>query len=258
METLIVKNLRFSYFNMDILKNINFEVSKGSICGLLGPNGSGKTTLLKCINGVRKPYNGDVLLDGVSIYKMQREKVCRLISMVPQQSNIVFPYTVLDMVILGKAPTLGWTGKPSLSDIEEALEMLEYLKIYQLKDRIFNELSGGERQMVMIARALFQNTEVILLDEPTSHLDYKNQYTILEKVRNISLEKGLTTLITLHDPNLANYYCSNIVMLKHGEILYDGDTENGMQSENLSHLYSMKINIEWTSKGSKIILPQSS
>lgn len=254
-DTIAVKDLCFRYIKNDILRNISFSIPKGSICGLLGPNGSGKTTLLKCINGLRTPYKGNVFINGSSVYKMSRENVSRLISMVPQQSNIVFPYTVLDMVLLGKSASLGWTKMPSSEDQEKASELLEHLELSHLKNRCVNELSGGEKQMVMIARALFQNTGIILLDEPTAHLDFKNAYMVLDKVKNISEENNLTTLITLHDPNLAGYYCSKLIMLKDGQLIFNGSSDDGFKAKKLSRLYSMDICIENTSSGVKMALP---
>ncbi len=255
MGKISVDHLYFSYCKSTILKDINFSVPTGNICALLGPNGSGKTTLLKSIMGLREPSSGNISIDGVSLKSMTAQKIASIVSMVPQQSNVVFPYTVLDMVLLGKCPFLGWTGVPNNNDVLEAQKLLKQLDIYYLHNRSFNELSGGEKQIVIFARALFQNTDIMLLDEPTSNLDFKNQFYLLDLVKEISAQRSLTVIITLHDPNLAAHYCGKVIMLKHGELLYNGNTTEGFIKENLMKLYNMKIQVRNLENHRQIILP---
>lgn len=257
MSTLTVKNLSFSYINRNILKDINFSVDRGQMCALLGPNGSGKTTLLKSIIGIRKPKCGDILINNSSIFSMKRAEIARIISLVPQQTNVVFNYTVIDMIMMAKSSALHFYNSPSKNDIKDIEDLLFKLGISYLKNKCFNELSGGEKQLIMIARALFQNTEIILLDEPTSQLDFKNQFLILDLVKAISLEKKLTVIITLHDPNLARYYCEKTIMIKSGELLYEGLSNMGYITENLNSLYNMNVCIENIKDGNQIILPQN-
>ncbi len=254
-KILLVKNLEFAYGQSQILHNINFAVAAGSICGLLGPNGSGKTTLLKCINGLLKPKYGQVLVDGQGVELLSREQIAGLMGVVPQQSNVVFAFTVLDIVVMAKAAALGKIGSPSRRDYKEARQVLGEVGIVHLAERRFNELSGGERQMVLLARALLQDPSILLLDEPTAHLDFKNQFVILELVKDLTRQKNLTTIITIHDPNLAGRYCEQIVMLKGGEILKNGLRHEVFQAETLGEVYDMGVIVDSTVNGSEVVLP---
>ncbi len=206
-QALTIKNLNFYYGSRPILNDITFSVSSGTICGLLGPNGSGKTTLLRCINGFLKPATGKIEVNNVSLAQMSRQKIAQSISIVPQQTDNVFAFRVTDMVIMGRSPMLEMWQRPTSSDRIDAVNLLGELGIGHLAECPFNEISGGEQQMVLLTRAIFQNTPIMLLDEPTSHLDLKNQIKIMELVRDVALDRGITTVMTLHDPNLAlNYW----------------------------------------------------
>ena len=222
MALLVIRDLSFDYANKPVLRDIGFSVHAGTICGLLGPNASGKTTLLKCINGVLKPDRGQILIGGKSIAALSRKTIAGLVAVVPQITAIAFSFTVLQIVVMARAGRFGIFGAPSRKDCREAEKTLAELGLMHLKDRAFNELSGGERQMVLLARALFQNPRMLLLDEPTSHLDFKHQHSILEMVQRIAKEKNLTTIVTLHDPNLAARYCGEMVMMKHGRVYQKG------------------------------------
>jgi iron complex transport system ATP-binding protein len=255
MADIEVKNLIFHYGKRRILDELSFSVGNGRICGLLGPNGSGKTTLLNCINGLRKPTNGEITIAGKPIGKMTNKEMARKISRVPQQTNIVFPFKVIELVVMGRAPYLENWEAPEIEDIENAGRLLQNLGIGSLAERPFNEISGGEKQMVLIARALFQNSEIVLLDEPTAHLDYKNQFIILDLITQVALENNLTVIITLHDPNLAMHCCDEVVMLKKGKILSWGKTSEMFRADLLSQMYDMDINIDCVSNGTQIVIP---
>lgn len=257
MAALAVKSLKFCYGKKLILDDITFSVSTGTICGLLGPNGSGKTTLLKCINGILKPAAGRIEINNVSLEQMSRPEIARSMSVVPQQTNTVFSFKVVDMVVMGRSPVLEVWQKPTLSDRAEAVKLLTELGIGHLAERPFNEISGGERQMVLLARAIFQNTPIMLLDEPTSHLDLKNQVKIMELVRSVALKRGITTIMTLHDPNLALHYCDEVVLLKNGRIMDMGKINQVLLDENLSTMYEIKVNMEVTRQGKQVIIPES-
>ena len=257
MQALAVKNLTFYYGTRCVLQNISFSVPCGLICGLLGPNGSGKTTLLKCINGTREPEKGHIIVNTVPLKQLNRQKIARKMSVVPQQTSIVFAFKVLDMVVMGRAPSLEMWQKPTMSDRSDAMNLLAELGVAHLAERHFNEISGGERQMVLIARAIFQDTQIMLLDEPTNHLDLKNQVKILDLVKMVAVKRGITVLMTLHDPNLALHYCNEVILLKEGCIMDMGKTDEVLFDENLSSVYEIKVNVEVTPRGKKVIIPES-
>lgn len=251
-----VRNLSFAYSRRIVLDGIDFTAERGVICGFLGPNGSGKTTLLKCINGLRTPMNGQVIIEGAPIDSMTRQEIASKISVVPQQANIVFPFKAIELVIMGKCPELEHWQSPQEGDYSRAETLMESLGIGHLAYRRVTEISGGERQLVMIARAIFQGADIMLLDEPTAHLDYKNQFAILRLVTGVAREKGLTVIITLHNPNLAFHYCSKILLLKEGRIVSVGSPSAVFQDQILSELYDMDISIHnVTERDCQVVLP---
>ena len=215
MENLTVEDLGFDYDTRPVLRHIDFSVKPGTICGLLGPNGSGKSTLFKCINGLLKTKQGRVMIGEKCIARLSRTAIAGIMAVVPQQTTVAFAFSALQMVLMGRASRLGAMGRPSPGDVRDAASVLGDLGIAHLKNRPFNALSGGERQIVLMARAIFQAPSILLLDEPTAHLDFKNQYLIMDLVQDLTRRHHLTTLVTLHDPNLAGQYCSQLlVMLK--------------------------------------------
>jgi iron complex transport system ATP-binding protein len=254
-EILVIKNIDFKYREKKILNNISFSVKTGEICGLLGPNGCGKTTLLKCINRILVNKTGSIMIHGRDISGLSREEIARLIAVVPQELSIVFSFTVLQIVLMGGSGRFGLSGIPKKKDYLNAIEILEELHIDDLAERRYNELSGGEKQMVLIARALFQKAGILLLDEPTSHLDFKRQYTIMELIKKITRDKNLTTLITLHDPNTAGRYCDRLIMLNKGSILHQGSRDKIFHAESLESIYDMRVKIEHTDMGTEFVLP---
>jgi iron complex transport system ATP-binding protein len=256
--TLHIESIGFAYRKKPVLHDISFHVEKGAICGLLGPNASGKTTLLKCINGILKASEGGVRVMGKTIQTMTRQEIACRMAVVPQQTSTVFPFTALQMVVMGRAARLNNFSLPSKKDRSEAEKSLDELNILELGPRPFGELSGGERQLVLLSRALYQDTPILLLDEPTAHLDFKNQYMIMDSVLEITRKKGLSTLISLHDPNLAARYADHLVMLKGGSLLHDGTCDAVFNSHILSQVYGIDVTVERTEKGATIVLPFSS
>jgi iron complex transport system ATP-binding protein len=254
-EILVIENVDFSYRERKTLNDISFSVKEGEICGLLGPNGSGKTTLLKCINRILNNESGRITIEGRDVAGLTREEIARLIAVVPQELNLVFSFTVLQIVVMAGSTRFGVSGVAKRSDYSSALESLEELHIGHLAHRRYNELSGGERQMVLIARALFQKAKILLLDEPTSHLDFKRQYVIMELIRKVTREKKLTTIMTLHDPNAAGRYCDRLVMLSSGRVCHHGLRDSVFQVESLESLYEMKIKMGHTDTGAEYVLP---
>jgi iron complex transport system ATP-binding protein len=254
-QILITENIDFSYRDRKILSGISFSVEKGEICGLLGPNGSGKTTLLKCINRILHSQAGTVRVCGRDVSKLSREEIAGLIAMVPQELSIVFAFTVVEIVLMAGNARFGISGIAKKSDYVKALETLDELQIGHLAERRYNELSGGEKQMVLIARALFQGAELLLLDEPTSHLDFKRQYVIMELIRRVTRERSLTTVMTLHDPNTAGRYCDRLIMLSRGRIREQGLRDNVFHVESLESLYEMRIRMGRVDTGPSYVFP---
>jgi len=254
-EILVIENVDFSYRERKTLSNISFSVRKGEICGLLGPNGSGKTTLLKCINRILNNETGSITIHGRNITALSREKIAKLIAVVPQELTIVFSFTVLQIVLMAGSMRFGISGVAKKKDHLSALEVLEELRIVHLAQRRYNELSGGEKQMALIARALFQKAEILLLDEPTSHLDFKHQHVIMELIKKITREKHLTTIMTLHDPNTAGRYCDRLIMLNNGRISHQGLRDKVFHVESLESVYDMRIKMGHTDTGAEYVLP---
>ncbi|MBI5591719.1 MAG: ABC transporter ATP-binding protein [Deltaproteobacteria bacterium] len=254
-EILVIENVDFSYRERKTLSDISFSVRKGEICGLLGPNGSGKTTLLKCINRILNNETGSITIHGQNIAVLSREEIAKLIAVVPQELTIVFSFTVLQIVLMAGSMRFGISGVAKKNDHLSALEILEELHIVHLAQRQYNELSGGEKQMVLIARSLFQKAGILLLDEPTSHLDFKRQHIIMELIRKITREKNLTTIMTLHDPNTAGRYCDRLIMLNNGSIRHQGLRDKVFHVKYLESVYDMRIKMELTDTGAEYVLP---
>ncbi len=253
-----IDSVCFSYGRRPVLRDICFQVSTGSLCGLLGPNASGKTTLLKCVDGVLTPEKGAVRVRGKAVKDMSRQEVARLVAVVPQQTNPVFAFTSLQMVVMGRAARLGRLSLPSRLDKRDAEKSLDELGIAELGPRPFSELSGGERQLVLLSRALFQDTPILLLDEPTSHLDFRNQFMIMDAVESVTKRKRLSTIVTLHDPNLAARYCTHLVLLRKGVLFREGSREAVFDAGTLKEVYGIDVVVERTGAGAEIVLPQAS
>jgi iron complex transport system ATP-binding protein len=241
---LAVKNLRFSYGRRPILDDFCLDVGNGQIVSIVGPNGSGKSTLIKCIDRLISPSAGEVLVDRRNVMKMGRMEIAGAISYVPQNSLRIFPNTVFDVVLMGRRPHLGWRcGK---KDEEMVWSMLQLLGIEHLALNAFNELSGGQQQKVLIARALAQDTGFILLDEPTSNLDIWHQLDVMEILKALVKKRDLTAVIAIHDLNIAARYSDRIVMMKHGKIIAAGKPSVIMTDENLAAIYGIRANVKIT------------
>jgi iron complex transport system ATP-binding protein len=247
-----VINLSFSYDQKNILKNLEFTLNGGELTCLLGANGSGKTTIIKCLNGILSPDKGQIILDEVSVSEMNQKKVARQVSMVPQEHTSIFSYKSIDVVTMGVTPYLKFGHQPHAKDYHQARSIMDNLNISHLADRNYNKLSGGERQLVLICRALMQRADYMLLDEPSSHLDFKNQHLIMRELKELT--RGKTGIVTaLHDPNLALKYCDRVIIIKEGEILARGETDSVMTDENLSRAYETKINVQELGRRVEII-----
>ncbi|GLI52456.1 ABC transporter ATP-binding protein [Thermodesulfovibrio yellowstonii] len=253
---LSIKDIYFRHKDKaeDILKGISFNAEKGSITTILGPNGSGKTTLFKCIAGPWKYYRGEIYFDELSIDKLSFRKRAKIFSVVPQEHEPPFPYSVFDVVLMGRASYVGIFSSPGKRDYEFAENALKTVGIANLKDKPYTKISGGERQLTLIARALAQDTPVMLLDEPTSHLDFRNQINVLKKIKEIARERALVIVMTLHDPNLAGLFSDKIVVLNSGTKIAEGEPEEIITEELIRKVYDIEVrksNIE----GQSIICP---
>ncbi|MFW6295130.1 MAG: ABC transporter ATP-binding protein [Halanaerobium sp.] len=240
-----IENLSFAYKHDLVLKEIDFQAENGELITLLGANGSGKTTFLKCIQGLLSLDAGEILIDGENIIQMGKKDRAQKIAVVPQEHKNIFAHKVIDMVVMGINPWLSFGDEPRKEHYLKAEEILAELNIYSLKDKNFNRISGGERQLVLIARALMQKSYILLLDEPNSHLDFKNMHHIMDIMHQLKFNNKII-ITALHDPNLAYRYSDKIIIFKQGRILAAGAAEKVMTEENLSKAYNMKINTKKT------------
>ncbi|HOE56815.1 MAG TPA: ABC transporter ATP-binding protein, partial [Bacillota bacterium] len=194
-----VEKLSFSYDVKKVLEQINMEINKGSFFCIIGPNGSGKSTLLKVISAALKPQKGVVYVEGIDISHIKNRSVAKLMSFVPQNTSLEFDFKVSDIVLMGRYPYINKFIGEKQEDLELAEKAMQYTNTLFLKDRSFMELSGGERQRVILAQALTQNTEILILDEPVSHLDLQHQMEILNLIKKMCVDKKLTAITVLHD-----------------------------------------------------------
>ena len=241
MVNLKIEGIDCFYDSARILEHVDFSVQTGAFLGILGPNGSGKTTLLKSISRVLKPRKGAILLDDTDVYKMKTTDVAKHMAVVPQDSAIAFSFSVFQVVLMGRTPHLRRLQSESEKDIAIAKRAMEFTGTWQLADRMVNELSGGERQRVIIARALTQEPQVLLLDEPTSHLDISNQLEIMDLLKQLCTEKKLLIVGVFHDFNLAARYCDSVILLKKGKIVAAGETAETLTSENIKEVFGIDV-----------------
>lgn len=253
---LSVDHITAGYGSGPVLSRVSFTVQPGRICALMGRNGSGKTTLLRCINGLLPLKTGYIELMGKNITRLNRPRIARLVSVVPQVSFSPFSFSCLDMVLMsGASRTKAW-GSPDSREKERARAILTECGIGHLARRSFNTLSGGERQLVMLARGLFQDTPVMLLDEPNTHLDFSNQHHIMALMTDLVKRRGLTVLITLHDPNLVHYYCDEVILLKNGQVTAAGPTRSTMTDQALAAVLGDNIRTDITRNGLFVVTPK--
>ncbi len=248
MDIIKIKNLTFSYDKQTIIRDINLTVEKGQAIFLLGSNGCGKTTLLDCILGLNKLDNGSVLIKGNNIKDLKPLEIAKNIAYVPQSYNLTFPYKVIDVVLMGRTPYISPFSSPSKEDVYIAEESLQIVGMSKYKDRIFTNLSGGEGQLVMLARALAQKTDVIVMDEPTSHLDFKHELMILETITNLVKDRNITIIMATHYPNQVFYFENNninttVLMLDKGKIEVMGNAMEVLIEENIKKVFDVNSKI---------------
>ena len=237
-----VDGITFGYAKQPLLYDVHLQVHGGEMLGLLGPNGSGKTTLLRLISGVLRPQQGKVFLEGRDLQQWGRRGAARRIAVVPQELHMPFAFTVEDMVGLGRTPFVNFLGSQTKHDQSIVQEAMQAADIDTLAPRFFNELSGGERQRVIIAMALAQEPRLLLLDEPTSHLDIKYQVETLELVQRLNRERGVTVIAAMHDLNLAARYFPRLLLFQRG-IVADAGPAEVLEPKLLSRVYGVNVQV---------------
>ncbi|MDQ1254409.1 MAG: iron complex transport system ATP-binding protein [Euryarchaeota archaeon] len=256
MELMLeVKSLAFSYGNGPVFEDVSFSLRRGEVMCILGPNGAGKSTLIKCIAGILKPAAGSVRIRGKDAASLGARDVARHIGYVPQQNETVFPFTVLDFVMMGRAPHLSMFASPGAKDIEIAKSSLALVGLSGYADRPLASLSGGQSQMVLIARALTQQPSLLLLDEPTSHLDFGNQILVLETVQKLA-SMGMSVLMNTHTPDHAFLIGSRAAALTGGRLVAVGEVETVVTGKMMSSVYGINVAVTEIEKlNRKVCLP---
>jgi iron complex transport system ATP-binding protein len=240
-------DLSFSYDGgaRPILDRVSLEVERGTIVGLLGPNGSGKTTLLRIVSGMLTPQSGTVLLDGEPVSALTRRRLARRLAVVPQETYSTFDFTVLDIVLMGRYPHLGAFELEGAADLAIARDALATTGTDMLERRAFATLSGGEKQRVVIASALAQEADLLLLDEPTASLDLGYQFEVATLLQRLNHERGTTMVVSTHDLNLAAALCSRVVLLKEGRVLTEGPIEAVFTPANIRSAYGVEADVRF-------------
>lgn len=236
-----VQQVSFSYGKRRVLDGISFRLEPGETVGVVGPNGSGKTTLVKVLSRVLTPAGGKVLLDGTNIRAMGRSQLARLMAVVPQSPSLPDAFSVLELVLMGRTPHLGFLQGERLSDLTAARRAMEMTDTWEMADRRIGELSGGERQRVVLARALAQEPSLLLLDEPTAHLDIAHQIDMLDLVRGLSARQKLSVLAIFHDLSLAAQYCDRLIMMSQGRIYGEGSPAEVVTERAIREVYRAEV-----------------
>lgn len=235
MFKLQVKNLEFSIDKKEILKDISFEIPKGSFVGIIGPNGSGKSTILKNIYRLYKPDSGQILLDNKNLLNMKDKDCAKEIAVLAQESNSQFDFTVEQIVKMGRYPYKSVFEDYSKKDLDMVTDMLKRVGLEDYVGRSFSKLSGGEKQRTLIARSLVQDTEFLILDEPTNHLDIGYQIQLMDLVKSLNI----TTLSAIHDMNMASMYCDYLIVMKDGKIKNCGSVKEVITEEMLRDIFGV-------------------
>lgn len=246
-KLLSVKNLHFNWGQNQVLKNINFSVFKNELVAILGTNGAGKSTMLKCINKILNPKKGEIKLLNKEIGTFDLVELAKNISYVPQSVLTLFSMEVFDVVLLGRRPHVNW--RLSEKDRDIVSETLEFLNLEEFAFRSFNKLSGGERQRVIIAKAIAQKSKLLLMDEPTSDLDLKNQIIVMKRIKKlIKTEEEKSAIIAIHDINIAARFADRILLLHQNELIAEGTPEEVLNEENIATVYGVSCRIEKSTK----------
>ena len=239
---LAAKNLGFGYGSRRVGSGITLELNAGEVLCLLGPNGSGKTTLFKTLLGLLPSQEGVVLIDGMDVRELSRDAIARRISYVPQAHAAFFPYTVREVVLMGRTAHLGLFAAPSARDHAAALNAIRRMGIVHLADAIYTQISGGERQLALIARALAQDARMVIMDEPTANLDFGNQVRVLQRIRALA-DEGIGVLLSTHDPDHAFLCADRVAMLHQGQLAACGVPEAEITAQRLRQIYGVEVTV---------------
>ncbi len=248
------RELSFAYDGRQVLRGVGLRVEPGEVVGLLGPNGSGKSTLIKIVSAVLSGYRGSARIDDREVRELGRRELARMVAVVPQEPVFGFPFTALEIVLMGRHPHLAGLAFESDADIESAREALARCGCEELSARPIHELSAGERQRVVFARALAQQPRALLLDEPASFLDIRHQVELYDIVRELADEGGCSVLTVLHDLNLAAEYCDRIYLLRDGRVEAEGSTGRVFTYANLKRVFGTEVYVDTNSLTGKMLV----
>ena len=248
-----VRGLGYDYADKKVLDDIAFSLTPGEVLGILGPNGCGKTTLLRNLNRNLSPARGCVMLDGTDMSGMRKRDIAREVAVVPQSNEIRFAFTVREMVEMGRMPFQEAFRGSSSEDERIVDHAMEVTGISGMADRTINTMSGGERQRVVIARAIAQTPEVLLMDEPTLHLDINMQFEILDLVRGLSETEGLTVVIVSHDLPMVARYCDRMILIRDHRVFAEGRPENVLTPENMRSVFNIDARFETDERGNPTV-----
>lgn len=257
-KILSLENIHFRYYpdGPNVLTDLSLNIPSGKVTAILGPNGTGKTTLLHILLGLLKPFQGNVKVSGKPHREYSRQDLSQMIGLVPQFESIPFNFSVFEYVLLGRSPYLKPFQLPGEEDVRITEDALESAGIQHLAEKPVTEISGGERQLVHISRVLSQQTRILLLDEPTAHLDLENQNRILKLLKLMST-RGKTAVLTTHDPNAAIFAADYFVLMNRGNIAAEGDLNKVITAENLSAIYRTPIRVEHTNGYTMVVMDKN-
>ncbi len=241
MDILRIKDLSCGYEAKEVIKKVSFSIKEGDFLGIIGPNGAGKTTLFRTITGTLKPWEGKILYRDKNISEISPRNFAREVAVIPQILEVPFAFSVEEFVSMGRFPHLGRFESLRPKDHKILKEALNFTDIFSFRERKISELSGGERQRVILAQGFAQEPRLLLLDEPTSHLDIAHQVQVLDLIKRLNKEKNLTVIVVLHDLNLASSYCDRLILLKEGEISKEGSPQDVLTYQNIEEVYKTVV-----------------
>lgn len=250
--SLTIENLSFAYGPRQVLHEVSFTAQAGELLAILGPNGVGKTTLFKCVMGMERRYSGHICADDTDLASISPRERAHRVAAIPQVHPLSFRYSAFDMVLMGTSHGLSPFAVPGEKERAVAREAMERVHVWPLRERPFDQLSGGEQQLVFIARALAQQAKILLMDEPTSSLDYGNRLLVLGVARNLA-RSGYTVLLSTHDPQHALWFGDRALILKEGRVLALGDPGEIVTSDLLQQLYGRRIELVHTPQGPVLV-----
>jgi len=238
-----IKKISLSYQEKKVIQNLSLDFAKGEFCALLGPNGAGKSTLLKALIGFHPVNEGKITIGNRELKHWQKAELAKQIAIIPQDFQLQFDYTVKELVLMGRFPYLGYWQNYSQQDKKVVDKVLQKLDLIRLQDELYSQLSGGERRRVSIARALVQETDILLMDEAFANLDINHQLEIMRLLSQINQEQNKLIILVSHNINLAAEYCKRIVMMKEGKLIADGTPEDVITNQTIRDLYEIDLTV---------------